>query len=153
MTYSYDPTQIRGRGKDQMRFELGDTQVEGGADTCALADEEYTAVLAGIAPGKKAWLFAKLSALEAILFKLSYQVDTKIDVLEYDLGERADRWKKLYDDLKKQALGVASIPTLAPSIEKTPPYFHKEMQTNHAAMHPGDPRMHGSCGPYRKMTT
>lgn len=44
MTYSYDPTQIRARGKDQMRFELGDTQTDGGADTCALADEEYEAV-------------------------------------------------------------------------------------------------------------
>ena len=52
MTYSYDPTQIRARGKDQMRFELGDTQTEGGADTCALADEEYEAVLAGLKPGK-----------------------------------------------------------------------------------------------------
>ena len=30
MTYSYDPAQIRARGEDQMRFELGDTQTEGG---------------------------------------------------------------------------------------------------------------------------
>ena len=35
MTYSYDPARIRERGKDQMRFELGDTVTEGGADTCA----------------------------------------------------------------------------------------------------------------------
>ena len=54
MTYSYDPTQIRARGKDQMRFELGDTQTDGGADTCALADEEYEAVLADLKAGKKA---------------------------------------------------------------------------------------------------
>lgn len=152
MTYSYDPTKIRGRGKDQMRFELGDTQTDGGADTCALADEEYDAVLAGLKPGKKAWLFAKLDVLEAILFKLSYQVDTRIDVLQYDLGERADRWKKLYDDVKKQALATASVPTLPPSMEKTPPYFHKGMQENHAAMHPGDPHG-GPPFPYRKMTT
>ena len=83
MTYSYDPTQIRARGKDQMRFELGDTQTDGGADTCALADEEYEAVLAGLKAGKKAWLCAKLAVLEAILFKMSYQVDTRIDVLQY----------------------------------------------------------------------
>ena len=80
MTYSYDPTQIRARGKDQMRFELGDTQTDGGADTCALADEEYEAVLADLKAGKKAWLYAKLAVLEAILFKMSYQVDTRIEI-------------------------------------------------------------------------
>lgn len=148
MTYSYDPAKIRDRGKDQMRFELGDTQIEGGADTCALADEEYTAILAGIKKGKKAWLFAKLAVLEAILFKMSYQVDTKIDVLEYDLGARADRWKKLYDDLKKQTLATVSIPTQAPSITETPSYFHKEMHSNRAAGHGGE-----ASHPFRKMTT
>lgn len=149
MTYTYDPTQIRARGKDQMRFELGDTQVEGGSDTCALADEEYEAVLAGLKDGKKAWLFAKLSVLEAILFKMNYQVDTKIDVLQYSFGDRAERWQKLYDALKKQSLATASIPTLAPSITETPPYFHKRMEENPRAMHglPGPP------GPFRNRTT
>ena len=149
MTYSYDPTQIRAGGKDQMRFELGDTQVEGGADTCALADEEYNAVLTGLKEGKKAWLFAKLSLLEAILLKMSYQVDTKIDVLQYSFGDRADRWQKMYDTLKKQALATASIPPLAPSIAKSPPYFHKGMQENQRALH-------GSAGcipPFRNRTT
>ena len=137
MTYSYDPTQIRAGGKDQMRFELGDTQVEGGADTCALADEEYNAVLTGLKEGKKAWLFAKLSLLEAILLKMSYQVDTKIDVLQYSFGDRAERWQKMYDT------------TLAPSIAKSPPYFHKGMQENQRALH-------GSAGcipPFRNRTT
>lgn len=133
MTYTYDPTKIRERGKDQMRFELGDTFVEHGADTCMLADEEYETILGDLKPGGKAWILAKLSAVEAILFKLSYQVDTKIDVLSYDLGERADRFRKLYDDLKKQAEGVASVPTLPPSMLNAPPYFHKEMQSNPAA--------------------
>lgn len=149
MTYSYDPSQIRARGKDQMRFELGDTQVEGGADTCVLADEEYEAVLAELKDGKKAWLFAKLSVLEAILFKLSYQVDTKIDVLQYSFGERAERWQKMYDTLKKQLLATASIPTLAPSITKAPPYFHKGMQENQRAMHGSA----GSSPPFRNRTT
>lgn len=147
MTYSYDPTQIKARGKDQMRFELGDTQTEGGADTCALADEEYEAMLAGLKEGKKAWLFAKVAVLEAILFKMQYQVNTKIDVLQYDFGERAGRWQKMYDTLKKQALATASIPTLAPSIEQKPPYFHSGMQENHRAMH-------DAAGfPFRKRTT
>ena len=149
MTYSYDPTKIRARGKDQMRFELGDTQTDGGADTCALADEEYEAVLAGLKEGKKAWLFAKLSVLEAILFKMNYQVDTKIDVLQYSFGERAERWQKLYDALKKQSLATASIPTLAPSIRDTPPYFHRGMQENRGAMHGAV----GQSPPFRKRTT
>ena len=72
MTYSYDPTQIRARGKDQMRFELGDTLVDGGADTCALADEEYIAVLDDLNDTKRAWLSAKLAVLEAILLKMMY---------------------------------------------------------------------------------
>ncbi len=149
MTYSYDPTQIRARGKDQMRFELGDTQTEGGADTCALADEEYEAVLAELKEGKKAWLYAKLAILEAILFKISYQVDTRIDVLQYDFGDRAERWRAMYDALKKQILATASIPTLAPSIAKTPPYFYKGMEENPRAMH----GTNGPPSPFRNMTT
>ena len=45
MTYTYDPLKIKDRGKDQMRFEIGDTLVDGGADTCALSDEEYEGML------------------------------------------------------------------------------------------------------------
>lgn len=138
MKYSYDPTKIKARGKDQMRFELGDTLTDGGADTCALADEEYEAVLNGVKDGKKAWQYAKLAILEAILFKMSYQVDTKIDVLQYSFGDRAERWQKLYDTLKKQVRATASIPTLAPSITETPPYFHKGMEENPRAMHGAD---------------
>lgn len=147
MTYSYDPTKIKARGKDQMRFELGDTLTDGGADTCALADEEYEAALDGLKDGKKAWQYAKLAVLEAILFKMSYQVDTKIDVLQYSFGDRAERWQKLYDTLKKQVRATASIPTLAPSMMETPPYFHKGMEENPRAMHGTDGQ------PYRRMVT
>ena len=107
MTYSYDPANITARGKDQMRFELGDTQTDGGAKTCALADEEYEALLKGLKEGRKAWMRAKLAVLEAILFKLSYQVNTKISVLQYDFGDRAANWQKLYDTLKKQVLPLS----------------------------------------------
>lgn len=149
MTYSYDPTKIKARGKDQMRFELGDTMIDGGANTCALADEEYEAILEGTKEGKKAWLFAKLAVLEAILFKMSYQVNTKIDVLQYDFGSRAETWQKLYDTLKKQILATASIPTIAPSIQNTTPYFYKGMEENPHAMHSTNmPPI-----PFRKITT
>lgn len=147
MTYSYDPTKIKARGKDQMRFELGDTQTDGGADTCALSDEEYEAMLDGLKDGKKAWQYAKLAVLEAILFKMSYQVDTKIDVLQYNFGARAEKWQKLYDTLKKQILAAASVPTLAPSAREKPPYFHKGMEENPRAMHSADGH------PYHRMTT
>ena len=147
MTYSYDPTKIKARGKDQMRFELGDTQTDGGADTCALADEEYESMLSGLKDGKKAWQYAKLAVLEAILLKMSYQVDTKIDVLQYSFGARAEKWQKLYDTLKKQVLAAASVPTLAPSVRETPPYFYKGMEENPRAMHGADGH------PYRRMTT
>lgn len=134
MTYSYDPSQIRARGKDQMRFEIGDTQTDGGADSCALSDEEYESMLAGLKEGKRAWLFAKLSVLEAVLFRMQFQVNTKIDVLQYDFGERAARWQAMYETLKKEALAAASVPSAAPSMEREPSYFHKGMGENPGAL-------------------
>ena len=59
-TYTYDPAKINENGKDRMRFELGDIMVEGGADTCALTDEEYNAII-GHYPNK--WKKAKLCKL------------------------------------------------------------------------------------------
>ena len=147
MTYSYDPTKIRERGKDQMRFELGDTVTEGGADTCALSDEEYDAILDGLKEGKKSWVRAKLAVLEAIMFRFSYQVDTKVDVLQYGLGDRAAHWKQLYDDLKKQVRASVSVPAMASAIQNTPPYFHTGMEENPRAVHGA------SSPPFRKMTT
>ena len=130
MTYSYDPAQIRKRGKDQMRFELGDTLVDGGAETCALSDEEYEAMLEELLPGKKAWLSAKINTLEAILFKLSYQVDTKIDVLSYGFGDRAERWKKLYETFCAELLVNTGVPAMAESAAQKPPYFYTDMKDN-----------------------
>jgi len=149
MNYSYNPTKIRARGKDQMRFELGDTLVDGGADTCALADEEYDALLEGLNTGnKRAWLAAKLTVLEAILFKLSYQVDTKIDVLSYDLGARAEQWQKLYEQLRKQILANMGVPTMNEHAARKPPYFHTGMDDNRRAMLPAVRTF-----PFRRMTT
>jgi hypothetical protein len=113
-----------------MRFELGDTLTDGGAETCALADEEYEGVLADLAPGRKAWLHAKLCALEAVFIKLQYQVDTKIDVLQYGFGERAERWRKIYDDLRKEISATGGLPTMDRGAMKKPPYFYTGMQGN-----------------------
>lgn len=74
-TYTYDPSKIQENGKDRMRFELGDTMVEGEAETCALSDEEYTAILA-LHPNK--WRKAKLALLSSIMYGFMYEVDTKV---------------------------------------------------------------------------
>ena len=136
MTYTYDPTKIRARGVDQMRFELGDTATDGGASTCALSDEEYRAMLEGVQPDKKAWLAAKLAIVEAILLKLSYQVNTKIDVLTYGLGDRAQHWKNLYEMLRKEIQGNANMPSMADSAANKPPYFHTDMKSNRRTLPP-----------------
>jgi hypothetical protein len=137
MTYTYDPTKIREWGKDRMRFELGDTTTTGGAATSALADEEYEAMLEDVSGDsrlkKGAWLHAKLHIVEAILLKVSYQVDTKIDVLSYGLGKRAEHWKNLYEMLRKELLGNSCFPTMADSAAKKPPYFHTDMMPNRRA--------------------
>ena len=137
LTYTYDPAKIRARGKDQMRFELGDTAVEQRGKSSILSDEEYEAVLGGVRLGKRAWLFAKLTVLEAILFKLSYMVDTKIDVLTYGLGKRAEQWQALYDKTRKQYLASAGVPTIAACARNKPAYFRTDMQGNPFAHIPG----------------
>ena len=58
--YTYEPGKIAEPGKDRMRFELGDTEVEGGAETSALTDIEIETVLA-LYPGR--WKRAKLALL------------------------------------------------------------------------------------------
>ena len=135
MTYTYDPLKINERGKDQMRLELGDTNVEGGAMTSALADEEYEGILSGLRPGRKAWMFAKLYTLEAILFKISYQVDTKIDVLSYGLGARAQLWQDLHDRIRKQILASFGLPAMDARAMGKPYYFHTGMQENVRTVH------------------
>ena len=134
MTYAYDPTKITYGGKDQMRFELGDTLVGGGDKTCALSDEEYEAVLNGANPGIIVWKQAKKRILEAILFKLSYMVDTKIDNLSYGLGERAKTWQKLYENLSKEIAASTGVPTMDESAASKPPYFHTRMDDNPATL-------------------
>jgi hypothetical protein len=116
-----------------MRFELGDTTTGGGAATCALSDEEYTAMLVELRPGRRAWLGAKLHIVEAILLKLSYQVNTKIDVLQYGLGDRAKHWKDLYEMLRAELLANSNLPTMDEKAERKPPYFHTDMKPNRRA--------------------
>lgn len=136
MTYSYDPRKIRCGGKDQMRFELGDTAVSGGAEVCALSDEEYFSFLGKETKGsqvkkwtKRQWLLVKVDLVEAILYRLSFQVDTKIDSLSYDFSARTAQWQILYEGLKKEVETLSGLPVLVGSGKKRD-YFYSGMQEN-----------------------
>ena len=126
--YTYEPAKITEGGKDQMRFELGDTVTDNGPMTCVLCDEEYQAII----DTTKNWRRAKLKCLEAIVMKLSYDVNTSVDGLSYSFNERAKRWWDMYnelkDDLKAPAIPVAAAGSLYGKDE--PHYFRKNLHTN-----------------------
>lgn len=100
MRYHYNPLGIAELGKDKMRFELGDTLVEMGEQSSALCDEEYEQMLLGVTA--ETWEAVKLEILSAILHKLSFQVDTKVDTLSYDFSARLAVWERMYLQLKKE---------------------------------------------------
>lgn len=130
--YTYDPGSVAESGKDRMRFELGDTMVEGRSGTCALTDEEIEAALS-MYQGK--WKRAKLALLESICRRFAYEVDTKEGPLSFNLSDRAKRWRDDYEKLKKEvALESVSVPSSYPGngIRK-PPYFHTDMMRNREA--------------------
>lgn len=141
-TYSYDPSLITDQGKDQMRFELGDTETEDQELTCALCDEEYDAIIAKYG---ESWRRARLKCLEAICMKLSFEVDTSVGGLSYSLSARAERWQKMLEAEKKKAALVAT-PILCPSVngiggpEDGGHYFYADMQHNHRKCAPTAPK-------------
>lgn len=131
MAYSYDPTKITEGGVDQMRFELGDTVTDMEGITSPLCDEEYEAILNKYGDS---WRRAKLKCLEAIVMKLAYEVDTSVSGLSYSLSSRYERWKKMYDDAKREASAMASLPRVGNPGSLMPhggtPYFYNDMQAN-----------------------
>lgn len=132
-TYSYDPTKITDGGLNQMRFELGDTVTDMDGITSPLCDEEYNAILTKYGSN---WRKAKIKCLEAIVMKLSYEVNTSVAGLSYSLSERYERWKKMLDDAKKEARAssVANVPRAGDPGSLMPhggtPYFYNDMQAN-----------------------
>lgn len=132
MTYTYEPLEIRDGGKNQMRFELGDTAVEQGALGCALSDQEYLAFLGEETRSKQQWLQAKLSLVKVVLHKFAFQVDTKIDVLEYDFSARVTAWKSLCEDLEKEVANSCGFPILTGGLEDSTPYFWEGMMSDSA---------------------
>ncbi len=129
--YTYAPGKIEENGADRMRFELGDTMVEGGPDTCALTDEEIQAALS-MYPGK--WKRAKLALLESICRRFAYEVNTKEGPLSLDLLDRAKLWREDYEALKEEVEQESiSVPPLMSSRKGKKPYFYTGMMENHRA--------------------
>ena len=126
--YTYEPENIKEFGKDRMRFELGDTMVEGGPDTSALTDQE---IQAAIEAYPKSWKRAKLFLLESLCRRFAYEVDTKTDSLWLYMQERAKLWRADYESLKKEvSVGPCSIPGTGNGAGSRPPYFYAGMQHN-----------------------
>lgn len=130
-SYTYFPDKITEGGVDQMRFELGDTVVDMDGMTSPLCDEEYKAIIKKYG---KNWRIAKLKCLEAIVMKLSFEVNTSVGGLSYSLSDRYDRWKKMLDEAKKEASAIASVPRVGDPGSLMPhggtPYFYNDMQAN-----------------------
>lgn len=100
--YTYDVRKLNDSSVNQMRFELGDTIVDGKDKTCVLCDEEYLSVIdRAFSIENKSWKRAKLLCLQAIVMKLSYEVDYKADSISFSLSQRYKNWKEMYDEEKK----------------------------------------------------
>jgi hypothetical protein len=131
-SYTYDPTQLDDHGVNQMRFELGDTMVEGERETCALSDQEYTAIIAA----KPTWKRAKLGILESIMRRFGMEVNTTVGPLKLEMQARAEFWRKQYEQLKAEC-GADTVPTMGqPSPESGKDgghYFYGGMHDNENA--------------------
>lgn len=128
--YTYDPRNIGEFGKDRMRFELGDTMVEGFSDTTALTDEEILAIIEAYSSWKK----AKLMLLESLCRRFAYEVDTKTGPLQLNMQERAKLWRADYEKLKKEvAVESFGVPQFKDGAQSKPPYFFTGMQQNERA--------------------
>lgn len=127
-SYNYDPSKVKEPGVDRMRFELGDTMVEGGSETSALTDTEIEAVLEMY---PKRWKRAKLALLESICRRFAYEPDTKTGPLSFSFGDRAKLWREDYEKLKKEvALESCAVPASMAGGSKKPPYFYTGMHRN-----------------------
>lgn len=127
-TYTYDPGKTMELGKDRMRFELGDTMVEGLSDTTALTDEEIGAAI-GAYPNS--WKRAKLMLLESLCRRFAYEANTRTGPLTLELHDRAKLWKEDYDRLKKEVLAESGgVPLFCGGAPGKPPYFYTGMQQN-----------------------
>ena len=139
-SYNYNPAMAGEYGMDRMRYELGDVMVEGGPDTAALCDEEYAAIISDPVMTTRQWKKLKLRCLESIMRRFSYEPDTKMGPLSLALGDRADRWRKMYDDLKNELSSGSASPSSIIMLADNPktgditqPYFWNGMMSHEEA--------------------
>lgn len=126
-SYSYTPSGIDKDGKDRMRFELGDTQIDGGSDTCALCDEEYEALIANA----KSWRDAKKACLKAIVARFAMMVDFHAGGMVIEFSRRYDRYKAMLDKLEKEGQYISVNPaSLGDSCADGGHYFRLGMLNN-----------------------
>lgn len=135
-TYTYDPTKINDRGINQMRFELGDTFVET-AETCILCDEEYKAVISKYSGKQNSFRNAKISCLKAILAKLSYEVDYKVENMSIELSQRYKHFKDMLDGLEKSSNTAFASNIFSKQLNRGGHYFYLGMQENKKAKNCG----------------
>lgn len=131
MNYTYDPQYIAQFGRDRMRLDLGDTEVNGGAESCALADEEYDALIAETYGAGKSWKLAQYRCLQAIVARMAMMVDMSVDGLRLDMDERYKRWLIMLRCKEKLFMGL-SAPVSAP--RRTEYAISKGMHDNPRAM-------------------
>lgn len=129
MSYTYDPHAITGDTVSRARFELGDIDVKGGEHTAFLSDEEIQAIIIAY-PGR--WRTALYHLADAVCMRLSFETDWRDDGTAFSLNQRAERWWKLRDKLKKDAEMEETLPasgfvkdTLRASDGGH--YFHRDM--------------------------
>lgn len=129
MHYTYDPAKINEDNHHRMRLELGDTEVSGGANTCALSDEEYAAYIKRATEKKNPWQAAKLMCLRAIVMRFAMSVDLNAGGINLSLSARYDRYKALLDEEEKKS----AMPTFISPFEKAADgghYFYAGMHDN-----------------------
>lgn len=124
--FTYNPAKCKDGSFNQLRFEIGDTFVDGEEACSLLSDEEYQAII----DHSPTWKAAKIEVLKQLLLMFAYEVDYTIDGLSVKLQDRYNRFKKLYDDLiNEDALPEVSENAFGPN-KKAPHYFYYGMLEN-----------------------
>ena len=137
MAYNYNPANITGDTIDRMRFELGDTNIGGGAATAFLSDEEIDAMRSA-----HPWKRAKLELVKGVCMRLSFEVDVRNDGTTISLNQRADRWMALRDKLEAELKAPGAVPdSVLRRMTREPDrghYFHEGMLGNPRGTPPPD---------------
>ncbi len=131
MTYTYDPFKIAEFGRDRMRLDLGDVEVEGGADSCALADEEYDALIAETYGAGGSWKLAQYRCLQAIVARMAMMISANVDGLKLDMNERYSRWLIMLRCKEEHFMGLSAPLSAKRASEYA---IHKGLHDNPRAM-------------------